>query len=76
MHFELISHDKSSKARAGLLHTDHGIIETPIFMPVGTGGSVKGVHQKELSEDIQAQIILGNAAIGGQGNVSRCKRYV
>lgn len=60
MHFELISHDKSSKARAGLLHTDHGIIETPIFMPVGTGGSVKGVHQKELSEDIQAQIILGN----------------
>ena len=60
MHFELISHDKSSKARGGLLHTDHGIIETPIFMPVGTGGSVKGVHQKELSEDIQAQIILGN----------------
>ena len=51
MHFELISHDKSSKARAGLLHTDHGIIETPIFMPVGTGGSVKGVHQKELSEE-------------------------
>ncbi|NDA98380.1 MAG: tRNA-guanine transglycosylase, partial [Flavobacteriia bacterium] len=60
MHFELISHDKSSKARAGLLHTDHGVIETPIFMPVGTGGSVKGVHQKELSEDIHAQIILGN----------------
>lgn len=49
-----------SKARAGILTTDHGKIETPIFMPVGTAGSVKGVHVKELDEDIGAQIILGN----------------
>lgn len=60
MHFEIISSDKASKARVGLLQTDHGLIETPIFMPVGTGGSVKGVHQKELFNDVQAQIILGN----------------
>lgn len=45
---------------AGLITTDHGQIQTPIFMPVGTIGSVKGVHQTELKEDIQAQIILGN----------------
>ena len=49
-----------SKARAGKLITEHGEIETPIFMPVGTAGTVKGVHQRELKEDIQAQIILGN----------------
>jgi queuine tRNA-ribosyltransferase len=60
MHFELIKSDSSTKARAGILHTDHGAIETPIFMPVGTQGTVKGVHQQELREDIQAQIILGN----------------
>ncbi|MEO9257341.1 MAG: tRNA guanosine(34) transglycosylase Tgt [Crocinitomicaceae bacterium] len=60
MHFELKTTDKASKARAGVLHTDHGIIETPIFMPVGTAGSVKGVHQHELKDDIKAQIILGN----------------
>jgi queuine tRNA-ribosyltransferase len=60
MHFELIQSDSSTKARAGILHTDHGAIETPIFMPVGTQGTVKGVHQQELREDIQAQIILGN----------------
>jgi len=60
MHFELINKDNKSKARAGKLHTDHQIIETPIFMPVGTVGSVKAVHQRELKEDIQAQIILGN----------------
>lgn len=48
------------KARAGLLTTDHGPIETPIFMPVGTAGTVKAVHQKELKNDIKAQIILGN----------------
>ena len=60
MHFDLIHSDSSSKARAGLLHTDHGAIETPIFMPVGTQGTVKGVHQQELREDVQAQIILGN----------------
>lgn len=60
MHFELKHTDTQSKARAGLLHTDHGTIETPIFMPVGTQGSVKGVHQQELRDDVEAQIILGN----------------
>src|SRR5690606_40484861 len=49
-----------SKARAGLMETAHGTIETPIFMPVGTAGSVKAVHQPELRDDIKAQIILGN----------------
>jgi queuine tRNA-ribosyltransferase len=58
--FNLLSQDKASKARAGLITTDHGAIETPIFMPVGTVASVKAVHQRELKEDIQAQIILGN----------------
>jgi queuine tRNA-ribosyltransferase len=60
MHFELIQSDPQSKARLGRLHTDHGTIDTPIFMPVGTVGSVKGVHQQELRDDINAQIILGN----------------
>ena len=60
MHFELLNTDSKSKARAGLLHTSHGAIETPIFMPVGTAGTVKGVHQQELREDVMAQIILGN----------------
>lgn len=60
MHFELLHTDPKSKARAGKLHTDHGVIETPIFMPVGTVGSVKGVHQTELENDVEAQIILGN----------------
>lgn len=60
MHFVLQHTDAGSKARAGQITTDHGTIETPIFMPVGTLGSVKGVHQHELKEDIQAQIILGN----------------
>jgi len=60
MHFDLVHSDSNSNARAGILHTDHGDIETPIFMPVGTSGSVKGVHQKELKEDIKAEIILGN----------------
>lgn len=60
MHFDLIKTDDKSAARAGILHTDHGDIETPIFMPVGTAGSVKGVHQHELKKDIEAQIILGN----------------
>jgi queuine tRNA-ribosyltransferase len=52
--------DLQSKARAGLIETDHGKIETPIFMPVGTAGTVKAVHQRELKEDIKAEIILGN----------------
>ena len=60
MHFDLLKTDSQSKARLGLLHTDHGTIETPIFMPVGTVGSVKGAHQQELRDDINAQIILGN----------------
>ena len=60
MTFELQYTDAKSNARAGLITTDHGQIQTPIFMPVGTIGSVKGVHQTELKEDIQAQIILGN----------------
>lgn len=60
MKFTISHTDKASKARAGELTTDHGIIQTPIFMPVGTAGTVKGVHQHELSDDIKAQIILGN----------------
>lgn len=60
MKFELQHTDPKSNARAGLITTDHGQIETPIFMPVGTLGSVKGVHLHELKEDIKAQIILGN----------------
>lgn len=60
MEFKLQHTDPLSNARAGLLTTDHGTIETPIFMPVGTLGSVKGVQQWELKEDIKAQIILGN----------------
>lgn len=58
--FELKGTASGTNARAGVLTTDHGQIETPIFMPVGTVGSVKGVHVRELKEDIQAQIILGN----------------
>lgn len=58
--FRLEHSDETSHARAGVLHTDHGDILTPIFMPVGTLGSVKGVHQYELLQDIKAQIILGN----------------
>lgn len=60
MTFDLQYTDTKSNARAGLITTDHGVIETPIFMPVGTQGSVKAVHMTELKEDIKAQIILGN----------------
>lgn len=60
MKFTLQAQDPQSKARAGLLTTDHGDIQTPIFMPVGTAGTVKAVHQHELKNDIKAQIILGN----------------
>ena len=60
MNFELLATDATSHARAGRITTDHGVIETPIFMPVGTVASVKGVQQRELSEDIDAAIILGN----------------
>ncbi len=60
MKFELHKTDPQSKARAGTITTDHGTIQTPIFMPVGTVASVKGVHQRELKEDINPDIILGN----------------
>jgi len=58
--YTLLHTDKNSNARAGLIETAHGNIETPIFMPVGTAGTVKAVHQRELKNDIEAQIILGN----------------
>ncbi|HCN83093.1 MAG TPA: tRNA guanosine(34) transglycosylase Tgt [Sphingobacteriaceae bacterium] len=61
MKFKLAASDPLSKARAGEISTSHGTIQTPIFMPVGTAGSVKAVHQRELKDDIKAQIILGNA---------------
>jgi queuine tRNA-ribosyltransferase len=60
MKFDIIQKDINSKARAGTMVTDHGVVETPIFMPVGTVGTVKGVHQDELADDIDAPIILGN----------------
>src|SRR5690625_801003 len=60
MKFVLAKTDIETKARAGTITTDHGKIETPIFMPVGTEGTVKGVHQRELREDINPDIILGN----------------
>lgn len=60
MQFDLLETTNNSKARAGILSTPHGYIETPIFMPVGTAGSVKGIHKRDLKEDIGAQIILGN----------------
>src|SRR5215469_15427966 len=58
--FQLNNSDKNSKARAGSITTDHGEILTPIFMPVGTAGSVKAVSQQQLINDVKAQIILGN----------------
>lgn len=58
--FDLLHTDSASAARAGVVHTDHGDILTPIFMPVGTVGTVKGVHRRDLVDDIHAQIILGN----------------
>ncbi|MCB0399666.1 MAG: tRNA guanosine(34) transglycosylase Tgt [Winogradskyella sp.] len=60
MKFNCLAKDKETKARAGVITTDHGTIETPIFMPVGTVGTVKGVHQRELKNDINPDIILGN----------------
>ncbi len=58
--FEIKSRDKETRARAGMLKTDHGDIPTPVFMPVGTAGTVKGILQKDLLDDIDAKIILGN----------------
>src|SRR5690606_29315909 len=60
MFFKLEKTDALSKARAGVITTDHGQIQTPIFMPVGTAATVKAVHKRELQDDIKAQIILGN----------------
>ncbi len=60
MRFDLIKSDSKSSARAGCIETDHGTIETPIFMPVGTAGTVKGVHLRDIKEDVKADIILGN----------------
>lgn len=60
MQFELITTDSESGARAGKIQTDHGVIETPIFMPVGTAGAVKAVHMHEVANEINADIILGN----------------
>jgi queuine tRNA-ribosyltransferase len=60
MKFEILKKDTQSSAKTGRIFTAHGIIETPVFMPVGTQGTVKGIHQKELEEDIKAQILLGN----------------
>ena len=60
MKFHLLGKDAASQARRGRIETDHGVIETPIFMPVGTVGSVKGVYHRDLKEDIKAEIILGN----------------
>jgi queuine tRNA-ribosyltransferase len=60
MEFELLHALEDSRARAGVITTGHGKIETPIFMPVGTAGSVKGIHTRDIKEDIHAQIILGN----------------
>jgi queuine tRNA-ribosyltransferase len=60
MKFTLAANDSKSNARAGSIETDHGVIETPIFMPVGTIGSVKAVHIRDIKEAVKAQIILGN----------------
>ncbi len=60
MEFRILHRDTKSQARAGMLITDHSEIQTPVFMPVGTAGSVKGVHQRDLQNDVDAPIILGN----------------
>jgi queuine tRNA-ribosyltransferase len=60
MEFELLHRDPGSKARAGIIRTAHSEIRTPVFMPVGTAGSVKGVHQRELEKDLDVPVILGN----------------
>ncbi len=60
MKFSIKSTDSATKARAGVISTDHGDIQTPIFMPVGTAGTVKAIHQRDLEQDVNAQIILGN----------------
>lgn len=81
MQFELLGTDAGSGARTGIIRTEHGDIHTPIFMPVGTAGAVKAVHQHELDQDIGAEIILGNtyhlylrpgmAVLGGAGGLHK-----
>lgn len=63
MEFKLLHTDPASKARAGEITTAHGKIQTPIFMPVGTAATVKGVHQRDLKQEINPDIILGNTTI-------------
>ena len=70
MTFEVQHTDSASNARAGLIMTDHGPIQTPIFMPVGTVGSVKAVHFSELREQVKAQIIWATPTISICGQVS------
>ena len=60
MKFVKTAQDPASSARCGVITTDHGDIRTPVFMPVGTVGTVKGVYHRDLKDDIQARIILGN----------------
>src|SRR5690606_29620663 len=60
MQFKINNSDKNTKARAGEITTPHGLIKTPIFMPVGTAGTVKSINQRDLKNDVNAQIILGN----------------
>src|SRR5215831_2159578 len=60
MKFELLTKDPTTRARAGLLHTAHGVIETPVFMPVGTQATVKGLTQRDLAEDLGVKILLAN----------------
>jgi queuine tRNA-ribosyltransferase len=60
MQFEILHPDAASKARTGIITTDHGQIKTPVFMPVGTAGTVKAIHNKDLEEQVKARIILGN----------------
>jgi len=61
MKFEITARDQDSQARTGFIETTRGKISTPVFMPVGTLGNVKTIHQRELERDIQAEVILGNA---------------
>ena len=63
VHFKVNYTDTASKARAGTVFTDHGVIHTPIFMPVGTGASVKGVSSLELESQVKAEIMLSNTSV-------------
>ena len=69
LHFELQAQCPTTGARAGLIHTPHGTIETPVFMPVGTQGTVKGLTPAQLEHDLDAKIILANTLIVGVSRV-------